>query len=537
MRAGLAVFFVALCILALGTNQIPFTASYQDRVSHIRSQDEATYGHVTIQMLRSGDWLTPRLDGRLFLMKPPLFYWLSAASLELFGFSRLALRAPSVLAGALAAAFIFAWCRRTRDLYWGLCAAALLLSNSVWESISRLACLDVLVSFCILGAIYCLSRDPSLQSRSSLLGFGIFTGAAILSKSAAGLIPILVLAGFAAARKTSLRRVLYSCAVIFAVAAPWHLYELAVHTRWFYTEYIQAQLLGFGVHPPAGAAESQFWFYARRVFLTDPMLSLLFLIALPRLIGSIRRRDTPALLLLIWIVAVAFTLTAFRAQNFLYATLLIPPLCIVAALYLPLPSRAAPVLLTVLVLIAAAKAFANAPWDLAFYRIQTPATQNDLRAYAASARPNELITVQPEDEFYTLLLPLPGVRYCWSDPSHFAERYAPHLARLGFVMNAARFVDLPRELPRYQAMLAEWGLGSVEAVPTAIMADSMDEIPSVIASKPESDFYIPAQLAQRYSFPTHQMQTASSDRAFLLARRPPSAPRQRFLPVLPDAPW
>lgn len=504
-----AVFLAALFVLALGTNRIPFTASYQDRIGHIRSQDEATYGHVAIQMLQTGDWLTPRLDGRLFLMKPPLFYWLSAASVKVFGFSRLALRAPSVVAGALAATLVFAWGWRFRSGYAGLCAAVLLLSNSVWETMSRLACLDVLVSSCILAAIFFLARDTALEGRLSILGFGIFTAAAILTKSAAGVIPLLVLVGLAVAKRVPARRIVYACAVIFAVAAPWHLYQIAVHPGWFYAEYIQAQLFGFGLHPPVEATESQFWFYARRLFLTDPVLIVVFLLATPRLI---RERGW---ILLGWLLAVAGTLTAFRAQNFLYATLLIPPLCVVAACYLPAPGRAAPAVLAVLLFIGVGKVAAEAPWDLAFYRIPTPETQLALRAYAAQGRANELIAVQPNDEFYTLLLPIPGTRYCWIDPGHFAERYAPHLARLGYVMRADRFIHL-----------------SAGAVPTTIMADSFDQIAAVIASKPESDFYVPAALAIASTI--HEIQPAPAGRAFLLARRAPATQRPRFLPVLPE---
>jgi hypothetical protein len=188
-------------------------------------------------------------------------------------------------------------------------------------------------------------------------------------------------------------------------------------------------------------------------------------------------------------------------------------------LHIPAPGRIA---LGALLIIGAVKVAAQAPWDLAFYRVKTPATQIELRDYAAKGRPNELISVQPDDEFYTLLLPLPGVRYCWIDPSHFAERYAPHLARLGYVMTARRFIDLPR---------------SANAVPTAIMAASMDEIPAVIASRPESDFYVPAEFARSHDFPTHQVQLSSATRAFLLARRAPAVPRPRFLPLLPREPW
>ena len=47
--------------------------------------DEGRYAEVGRWMLSSGDWLTPRLDGVPFFHKPPLLYWLEAASMQLFG--------------------------------------------------------------------------------------------------------------------------------------------------------------------------------------------------------------------------------------------------------------------------------------------------------------------------------------------------------------------------------------------------------------------------------------------------------------------
>ena len=44
--------------------------------------DEGRYVGVAWEMLRSGDWLTPTLDGLPFFHKPPLFYWITAASLS-----------------------------------------------------------------------------------------------------------------------------------------------------------------------------------------------------------------------------------------------------------------------------------------------------------------------------------------------------------------------------------------------------------------------------------------------------------------------
>ena len=42
--------------------------------------DESRYAEIPREMLQRGDWVTPRLQGEPYLEKPPLLYWLTAAS-------------------------------------------------------------------------------------------------------------------------------------------------------------------------------------------------------------------------------------------------------------------------------------------------------------------------------------------------------------------------------------------------------------------------------------------------------------------------
>src|SRR5437899_12803506 len=48
-------------------------------------RDEGRYADVAREMLARGDFVTPRIDGAVFLDKPPLVYWVTAASLALWG--------------------------------------------------------------------------------------------------------------------------------------------------------------------------------------------------------------------------------------------------------------------------------------------------------------------------------------------------------------------------------------------------------------------------------------------------------------------
>ncbi len=48
-------------------------------------RDEGRYADVAREMLARGDFVTPRIDGAVFLDKPPLVYWVTAAFLSLWG--------------------------------------------------------------------------------------------------------------------------------------------------------------------------------------------------------------------------------------------------------------------------------------------------------------------------------------------------------------------------------------------------------------------------------------------------------------------
>src|SRR3989475_1721738 len=48
-------------------------------------RDEGRYADVAREMLARRDFVTPRIDGAVFLDKPPLVYWITAASMAIWG--------------------------------------------------------------------------------------------------------------------------------------------------------------------------------------------------------------------------------------------------------------------------------------------------------------------------------------------------------------------------------------------------------------------------------------------------------------------
>jgi len=54
--------------------------------------DEGRYASLALEMMRSGDWVTPRLNGLLYFEKPPMQYWIGALFFKLLGVNEFAAR-------------------------------------------------------------------------------------------------------------------------------------------------------------------------------------------------------------------------------------------------------------------------------------------------------------------------------------------------------------------------------------------------------------------------------------------------------------
>lgn len=76
---------------------LSFIFLYHLGLPALLDSDETRYADMARGMLMSKDFITPYLDGRIFLDKPPLFFWLLCLSYKCFGISEFSVRIPSVL--------------------------------------------------------------------------------------------------------------------------------------------------------------------------------------------------------------------------------------------------------------------------------------------------------------------------------------------------------------------------------------------------------------------------------------------------------
>jgi 4-amino-4-deoxy-L-arabinose transferase-like glycosyltransferase len=193
--------------------------------------DEGRYVGVAWEMLRSGDWLTPTLNGLPYFHKPPLFYWITAASLSTFGMNEWAARAAPLLGATLAAMSLFLFVRRWINERAARLALLLLLVQPFFFIGAQFANLDMLVAGCITATITLLAhsalrREHQTPHRSALAAAYAMAALGVLAKGLIGfVIPALVIGAWLLLRwrwRTLLGLLWLPGALLFVlIAGPW----------------------------------------------------------------------------------------------------------------------------------------------------------------------------------------------------------------------------------------------------------------------------------------------------------------------------
>ncbi len=159
----------------------------------LNEPDEGRYAEIPREMVATGDWVTPHLDGLKYFEKPPLQYWATAVSYELFGQSNASARLWPVLLGFLTVPWVFFIGARLFDGRAAFCAACLLASTLMWVVIGHLNTLDMGVSAFMAFAVGALAlaqsrRDNAATERNWMLFGWAMLAAAVLSKGLIGLV-------------------------------------------------------------------------------------------------------------------------------------------------------------------------------------------------------------------------------------------------------------------------------------------------------------------------------------------------------------
>jgi hypothetical protein len=132
-----------------------------------------------------------------------------------------------------------------------------------------------------------------------------------------------------------------------------------------------------------------------------------------------------------------------------------------------------------------------------------------------------LIIVETDDEFYSSLLPLAHLRYCFIDSSQQTSAPPLDFRYLGVTVSVEQFADLDAWRDIFLSRLRRFDLDSPAPIGTVVLARSFEEVIHMIATHPETDFYLPVEYKPLVAGP-HVAAPGTARMFFLLS--PESTP-------------
>src|SRR5438093_13629302 len=111
--------------------------------------DEGRNAEVAREMVETGDWVTPRLDGVVYLDKPPAYFWAVAVSYLSFGVSEWSARAPSALFALAGIALVGWFVRRKLGSAAAWLAGLTLALSPLYIVFGRIVIFDMMLRFCM----------------------------------------------------------------------------------------------------------------------------------------------------------------------------------------------------------------------------------------------------------------------------------------------------------------------------------------------------------------------------------------------------
>ncbi len=321
-------------------------------------RSEAMYAQIPLEMLESGDWLTPRLNGARYLDKPPLYYWLNLAALSLGAQPENTVRLVTFLIGLGEVLAVFTLGTLCFSLRTGWLAGLVLLTSIGFFALHLQMLADHLITLSLSWSLVFLWLWRRRPRPWQMAAFFACVGIGLLSKGLIGMFFPLVIGGlFLALTKTrhwpGFLLNPWAWLGLAVAALPWFILMEVRHPGFFQFQIVNEQISRFlGHRYPADIKPLSlltFWLFIL-VWLMPwtPFLPTGIATLWPQRRWPVAQEEAAGLLLLLWAGATLlfFSLSFTRIEY--YSLPALPALALIAGrrldLYLDRPDSRAMVI-------------------------------------------------------------------------------------------------------------------------------------------------------------------------------------------------
>jgi 4-amino-4-deoxy-L-arabinose transferase-like glycosyltransferase len=216
--------------------------------------DEGRYSEIPREMVLTGDYVTPRINGVKYFEKPPLFYWAQAGAIHVLGLNEWALRLWPALFALFGVLTVYVAGRRLFDRRTGLFAASVLATSLMYFYLGRTITLDmavsVLLSAGLLAFLLGTRASPGPRRRWLMWTFYVCAALATLTKGLIGIvIPVSIIGTWMLLlHNWRVLQQMYlpsGLALFLIIAAPWHILVSVTNPEFPNFYFIHEHLLRF----------------------------------------------------------------------------------------------------------------------------------------------------------------------------------------------------------------------------------------------------------------------------------------------------
>lgn len=313
--------------------------------THFIPWDEAVYAKIAKNMVNTGEYTVLNWNlGSVWFEKPPLYIWLAALSMKIFGITEFAARLPSALFGFFTLFLVYKFGKRMFNKTSAFIAALVMVTTTQYLYYARAAMMDVSVTFFITLAIYYYYKTFSEKGKlRNWLWIGLAIGLGGMIKSIVGLLPILVIGTYELIlyvtkekrlTKKVLREYAVTAASSMAIFFPWHIEMFRRFGGGFINNYLIYHIIIRGTSEIEQKGRP-FWWYLIALKVSMRIWFVVLLGAFPfSLIKGFFKKSRNHIFLILWALVIFVFFSSAKSKIVWYIIPIYPVLSLMVGRFI-----------------------------------------------------------------------------------------------------------------------------------------------------------------------------------------------------------
>lgn len=307
--------------------------------AHLFDWDEINFAESAREMIVTGNYRQVQINFQPFAEKPPLFFWLQASAMKVFGINEFAARFPNAIFGIITLVTFFFIGKKYRSPQFGFIWALSYLGAFLPHVYFKSAIIDPVFNYFIFMGIYFMYKDISGQVFKNKYAYvslaGVFIGLGTLTKGPVALLVFLLcfLVYFILTRFKKfpgIKKILFFTLFFTAVCLLWFGPEIWNNGLWFLKEFLEVQAQLFLT--PVASHGQPFYYHFIVVFIGCFPISIIALPVLSGFFKGEKKEFNRLMKILFWTVMILFSISTTKIVH--YSSLTYMPLAFLATVYL-----------------------------------------------------------------------------------------------------------------------------------------------------------------------------------------------------------